>query len=85
MYYSKQLTLQEELSSLLATSISTFYSEIPEFPLNITIINSFTEENIEARKLTLFQCPWLSVSRRGGTYRLETIYKRPYNLHYEVE
>ena len=45
MYYSKQLTLQEELSSLLATSISTFYSEIPEFPLNITIIKYFTEEN----------------------------------------
>ena len=73
MYYSKQLTLQEELSSLLATSISTFYSEIPEFPLNITIIKYFTEENNEARKSTLFQCPRSSVSRRGGAYRLETI------------
>ena len=72
MYYSKQLTLQEELSSLLATSISTFYSEIPEFPLNITIIKYFIK-NIEARKSTLFQCPRLSVSRRGGAYRLETI------------
>ena len=72
MYYSKQLTLQEELSSLLATSISTFYSEIPEFPLNITIIKYFTE-NSEARKSTLFQCPRLSVSQRSGTYRLENI------------
>ena len=73
MYYSKQLTLQEELSSLLATSISTFYSEIPEFPLNITIIKYFTEENSEARKSTLFQCPRLSVSWRCGAYQLETI------------
>ena len=73
MYYSKQLTLQEKLSSLLATSISTFYSEIPEFPLNITIIKYFTEENIGARKSTLFQCPRLSVSRRCGAYQLETI------------